>query len=165
VDCQGLPEQMEGYFPSVSELKFSNEMGDTLILPVEDYSRSTPRTLTNNPLSVGGTGAKPICYETLEARSSLNIPLYWTFKLSVSGEDQTSEINLTITEEFISTNSFNLVVNETPSSVGNDKVFGDTIIMTASQSVVRFSEAKMVYGQGLVRLHDVVNNCNWTRVW
>ncbi len=29
VDCPGLPEQLEGYFPAVGELKFSNGLGDT----------------------------------------------------------------------------------------------------------------------------------------
>ena len=165
VDCSGLPQQMEGYFPSVSELKFSNGIGDTLILPVEYYSRSVPRTLTNNPLSVGGTGAKPFCYETIEAWSSMSIPVYWSFKLTVSEDSKTTEINFTITEEFISTNSFNKKVNETPSTLGDYKVFGDTLVMSVIQSVTRFSEAQIVYGQGLVKLHDVVNNCDWTRVW
>lgn len=165
VDCPGLPQQMEGYFPSVSELKFSNGIGDTLILPVEYYSRSVPRTLTNNPLSVGGTGAKPFCYETIEAWSSMATPVYWSFKLTVSEDSKTTEINFTITEEFISTNSFNKKVNETPSTLGDYKVFGDTLVMSVIQSVTRFSEAQIVYGQGLVKLHDVVNNCDWTRVW
>jgi hypothetical protein len=166
VECPGLPYQMEGYFPSVSELKFSNAIGDTLILPVDNYSRSIPRTLSNNPLSVGGTGAKPFCIETLEAWSSMNIPVYWSFKLAVSEDAKTTEINFTITEAFISTNSFNKVVNETPSTLGDYKVFGDTLVMPAIQlPVARFTEAQIIFGQGLVKLHDVVNNCDWTRVW
>lgn len=166
VECPGLPYQMEGYFPSVSELKFINGIGDTLILPVDDYSRSIPRTLSNNPLSVGGTGAKPFCIETLEAWSSMYIPVYWSFKLAVSEDAKTTEINFTITEAFISTNSFNKVVNETPSTLGDYNVFGDTLVMSAIQPpVARFTEAQIVYGQGLVKLHDVVNNCDWTRVW
>lgn len=166
VECPGLPYQMEGYFPSVNELKFSNGIGDTLLLPVDDYSRSIPRTLSNNPLSVGGTGAKPFCIETIEAGSSMSIPVYWSFKLAVSEDTKTTEINFTITEAFISTNSFNKVVNETPSTLGDYKVFGDTLVMSAIQPpVARFTEAQIVYGQGLVKLHDVVNNCDWTRVW
>ncbi|MFA9221185.1 MAG: hypothetical protein ACEQSL_08355, partial [Sediminibacterium sp.] len=83
VDCPGLPQQMEGYFPSVSELKFSNGLGDTLVFPVSQYSRDVPRTLSNNPLSVGGTGSKPVCYETLEAASTMSIPVYWSFELAL----------------------------------------------------------------------------------
>jgi hypothetical protein len=165
VDCQGLPQEIEGYFPSVSELKFSNGIGDTLILPVEDYSRSIPRTLSNNPWSAGGSGMKQVCYETIEARSSINIPVYWSFKLAVSENSKTTEINFTITEQFISTNSFNKAVNETPSTLGNYKVFGDTLVISVSQSVARFTVAKIIFGQGLVKLHDVVNNCDWTRFW
>lgn len=166
VDCPGLPQQMEGYFPSVSELKFSNGLGDTLILPVSQYSRDVPRTLSNNPLSVGGTGMKPVCYETLEAASTMNIPVYWSFELGVSEGEKTTTISLSITEEFVSNNYFEAQVNETPSSLGDYKVFGDTLAITASPvSSMRFSEAQIVYGQGLVKLHDVVNNCDWTRVW
>ena len=166
VDCPGLPQQMEGYFPSVSELKFSNGLGDTLILPVSQYSRDVPRTLSNNPLSVGGTGMKPVCYETLEAASTMNIPVYWSFELGVSEGEKTTTISLSITEEFVSNNYFEALVNETPSSLGDYKVFGDTLAITASPvSSMRFSEAQIVYGQGLVKLHDVVNNCDWTRVW
>jgi hypothetical protein len=166
VDCPGLPEQMEGYFPSVSELKFSNGLGDTLVFPVSQYSRDVPRTLSNNPLSVGGTGSKPVCYETLQAASTMSIPVYWSFELGVSEDEKTTSISLSITEEFVSNNYFEAQVNETPSSLGDYKVFGDTLdIMASPVSSMRFSEAQIVYGQGLVKLHDVVNNCEWTRVW
>ena len=166
VDCPGLPEQMEGYFPSVGELKFSNGLGDTLVFPVEEYTRAVPRTLSNNPLSVGGTGMKPVCYETLKAYSIMSIPMYWSFELGVSEDEKTTSISLNITEEFLSNNYFDVQVNETPSSLGDYKVFGDTLVIAASPvSSMRFSEAQIVYGQGLVKLHDVVNNCDWTRVW
>ena len=166
VDCPGLPEQMEGYFPSVSELKFTNGLGDTLVFPVAQYSRDVPRTLSNNPLSVGGTGSKPVCYETLQAASIMSIPVYWSFELGVSEDEKTTSISLSITEEFVSNNYFEAQVNETPSSLGDYKVFGDTLdIMASPVSSMRFSEAQIVYGQGLVKLHDVVNNCEWTRVW
>ena len=166
VDCPGLPQQMEGYFPSVSELKFSNGLGDTLVFPVSQYSRDVPRTLSNNPLSVGGTGSKPVCYETLEAASTMSIPVYWSFELGVSDDERTTKISLSITEEFISSNYFEAQVNETPSSLGDYKVFGDTLdIMASPVSSMRFSEAQIVYGHGLVKLHDVLNNCDWTRVW
>ena len=166
VDCPGLPEQMEGYFPSVSELKFSNGLGDTLILPVQEYQRDVPRTLSNNPLSVGGTGMKPVCYERLSASSSMYIPVYWFFELGVSEDEQTTEIRLSITEEFVSSNYFEFQINETPSSLGDYKVFGDTLnIVALPVPNLKFTEAQIVYGQGLVKLHDVVNNCVWTRVW
>ena len=166
IDCPGLPEQMEGYFPSVSELKFSNGLGDTLVLPVQEYERDVPRTLSNNPLSVGGTGMKPFCYERLKAYSIMSIPMYWSLELGVSEDEKTTSISLNITEEFLSNNYFEAQVNETPSSLGDYKVFGDTLDITASPvSSMRFSEAQIVYGQGLVKLHDVVNNCDWTRVW
>jgi hypothetical protein len=165
VDCSGLPQQMEGYFPLASELKFSNGIGDTLILPVEIYSRTSPRTLSNNPLSVGGTGSKPVCYETYEVGSTYLIPIYWSFKLTVSEDSKTTEIDLTITETQVSTNSFNKIVYETPSKIGDYKVFGDTIIMPVMQPVARFTEAQLIYGKGLVKLHDVVKNCDWTRIW
>ena len=166
VDCPGLPEQMEGYFPSVSELKFSNGLGDTLVFPVSQYSRDVPRTLSNNPLSVGGTGSKPYCYESLKAYSSMSIPMYWSFELGVSEDEKTTTISLSITEEFVSSNYFETQVSETPSSLGDYKVFGDTLsIVAIPVSNLRFTEAQIVYGQGLVKLHDVVNNCDWTRVW
>jgi hypothetical protein len=166
VDCPGLPQQMEGYFPSVSEMKFSNGLGDTLVLPVQKYELDVPRTLSNNPLSVGGTGMKPICYETLKASSTMSIPMYWSFELGVSEDLKTTSISLNITEEFLSNNYFDVQVNETPSSLGDYKVFGDTLDIMASPVLsMRFSEAQIVYGQGLVKLHDVVNNCDWTRVW
>lgn len=166
VDCPGLPQQMEGYFPSVGELKFSNGLGDTLVLPVEEYTRAVPRTLSNNPLSVGGTGMKPTCYEYIKARSSQYIPIYWFFELGVSEDDKTTTITFNITEEFVSSNYFEVVVNETPSSLGDYKVFGDTLnIVALPISNLRFNEAQLVYGQGLVKLHDVMNNCDWTRVW
>ena len=166
VDCPGLPEQMEGYFPSVSELKFSNGLGDTLVLPVQEYERDVPRTLSNNPLSAGGTGSKPVCYESLKAYSSMSIPIYWSFELGVSEDEKTTTISLSITEEFVSSNYFETQVSETPSSLGDYKVFGDTLsIVAIPVSNLRFTEAQIVYGQGLVKLHDVVNNCDWTRVW
>ena len=166
VDCPGLPQQMEGYFPSVGELKFSNGLGDTLVFPVEEYTRAVPRTLSNNPLSVGGTGMKPVCYETLQARSSTYIPVYWSFELGVSEDEKTTTISFNITEEFVSNNYFEGVVSETPSSLGDYKVFGDTLdIVAIPVSNPRFTEARIVYGQGLVKLHDVVNNCDWTRFW
>jgi len=166
VDCPGLPQQMEGYFPSVGELKFSNGLGDTLVLPVEEYTRAVPRTLSNNPLSVGGTGMKPTCYEYIKARSSQYIPIYWFFELGVSEDEKTTTITFNITEEFVSSNYFEVVVNETPSSLGDYKVFGDTLnVVALPVSNLRFNEAQIVYGQGLVELHDVLNNCDWTRVW
>ena len=166
VDCPGLPQQMEGYFPSVSELKFSNGLGDTLAFPVEEYTRAVPRTLSNNPLSVGGTGMKPVCYETLRAGSSAYVPFYWSFELGVSEDEKTTTISFNIIEEFVSNNYFEAVVSETPSSLGDYKVFGDTLdIVALPVSNPRFSEARIVYGQGLVKLHDVMNNCDWTRVW
>jgi hypothetical protein len=166
VDCPGLPEQMEGYFPSVGELKFSNGLGDTLVFPVEEYTRAVPRTLSNNPLSVGGTGMKPFCYETLRASSSVYIPFYWSFELGVSEDEKTTTIRFNLTEEFVSNNYFEVVVNDTPSSLGDYKVFGDTLdIVAIPVSNLRFSEARIVYGQGVVKLHDVMNNCDWTRVW
>ena len=166
VDCPGLPEQMEGYFPSVSELKFSNGLGDTLVFPVSQYSRDVPRTLSNNPLSVGGTGSKPYCYESLKAYSSMSIPMYWSFELGVSEDEKTTSIRLSITEEFVSSNYFETQVSETPSSLGDYKVFGDTLnIVALPVPNLKFTEAQIVYGQGLVKLHDVVNNCDWTRVW
>ena len=166
VDCPGLPEQMEGYFPSVGELKFSNGLGDTLVFPVEEYTRAVPRTLSNNPLSVGGTGMKPFCYETLRASSSVYIPFYWSFELGVSEDEKTTTIRFNLTEEFVSNNYFEVVVNDTPSSLGDYKVFGDTLdIVAIPVSNLRFSEARIVDGQGVVKLHDVMNNCDWTRVW
>lgn len=165
VECSGLPQQMEGYFPLVNELKFSNGIGDTLVLPVEIYTRSSPRTLTNNPLSVGGTGAKPVCSETFEAASTFQIPIYWSFKLAVSNDAKTTEINLVITESQVSTSNFNKVVNETPNKLGDYKVFGDTLIMPVMQPVARFTKAQIIYGKGLVRLHDEFKNCDWTRIW
>ncbi len=166
VDCPGLPEQMEGYFPSVSELKFSNGLGDTLFFPVSQYLRDVPRTLSNNPLSAGGTGSKPVCYETLKASSIMSIPMYWSFELGVSEDEKTTTIRLSITEEFVSSNYFETQVSETPSSLGDYKVFGDTLnIVAIPVSNPKFTEAQIVYGQGLVKLHDVVNNCDWTRVW
>ena len=129
------------------------------------YSFDLPVIVVGN-LSVGGTGAKPFCIETIEAGSSMSIPVYWSFKLAVSEDSKTTEINFTITEAFISTNSFNKVVNETPTTLGDYKVFGDTLVMSAIQPpVARFTDVQIVYGQGLVKLHDVVNNCDWTRVW
>jgi len=166
VDCPGLPQQMEGYFPSVDELKFSNGLGDTLVFPVAEYTRAVPRTLTNNPLSVGGTGSKPVCYESLQARSSTYIPVYWSFELGVSEDEKTTTISFNVTEEFVSSNYFEVVVNETPTTLGDYKVFGDTLDLVAFPvSNARFTEARIVYGQGLVELHDVMNNCDWARVW
>jgi hypothetical protein len=166
VNCPGLPEQMENYFPNVGDLKFINGQGDTLVLPSEEYSRSEARTLSNNPLSVGGTGMKPVCNETLQARSSVYIPVYWSFELRVSEDEKTTTISFNITEEFVSNNYFEAVVSETPSSLGDYKVFGDTLdIVALPVSNPRFSEARIVYGQGVVKLHDVMNNCDWTRVW
>ncbi len=166
VDCPGLSEQMEGYFPSVGELKFSNGLGDTLVFPVGEYTRAVPRTLSNNPLSVGGTGMKPVCYETLRASSSPYVPFYWSFELGVYEDETTTTISFNIIEEFVSNNYFEAVVNETPSSLGDYKVFGDTLdIVALPVSNPRFSEAQIVYGQGVVKLHDVINNCDWTRVW
>lgn len=166
VNCPGLPEQMENYFPNVGEMKFSNGLGDTLILPVEKYTRAEPRTVSNNPLSVGGTGMKPSCYEYIQARSSQYIPVYWFFELGVSENEKTTTLTFNITEEFVSNNYFETVVNETPSTVGDYKVFGDTLNITAlTVSNPRFTEAQIVYGQGVVKLHDIMNNCDWTRVW
>lgn len=166
VDCPGLPEQMEGYFPSVGELKFSNGLGDTLVLPVQEYKRDVPRTLSNNPWSAGGTGGRPVCYERLMVNSSMYIPVYLLFELGVSEDEKTTQISLSITEEFVSSNYFETQVNETPSSLGDYKVFGDTLNLEAIPVFnLKFSEAQIVYGQGLVKLHDVVNNCDWTRVW
>lgn len=165
VECSGLPEEMEGYFPIVDELKFSNGIGDTLILPVQNYARSSPRTLSSNPLSVGGTGATPVCSETFEIGSTFQNPIYWSFDLVVADYNETTEINLSITEEGVSSNNFNKVVNETPNKLGDYKVFGDTIIMPVIQPLARFTEAQIIYGIGLVKLHDEVNNCDWTRIW
>jgi hypothetical protein len=93
------------------------------------------------------------------------IPVYWSFKLAVSEDDKTTEINFSITEEFISTNYFKRVVNVTPSTLGDYKVFGDTLVLSVIQPAARFTEAQIVFDQGLVKLHDVVNNCDWRRVW
>jgi hypothetical protein len=137
-----------------------------LVFPVAEYTRAVPRTLSNNPLSVGGTGMKPICYERIKASSSMYIPVYWFFELGVSEDEKTTTISLSITEEFVSNNYFEAQVNETPSSLGDYKVFGDTLnIVAIPVSNPKFTEAQIVYGQGLVKLHDVVNNCDWTRVW
>jgi hypothetical protein len=97
----------------------------------------------------------------------MSIPVYWSFKLTVSEESKSSEINFTMTEEFISSNFFSKVVNETPGTLGDYKVFGDTINLSVVQQppVARFTEAQIIFGQGLVKLRDLVNNCYWTRFW
>lgn len=164
VDCHGLPQEMEGYFPKVSELKFTNEIGDTLTWSVEAYTRSTQRTLTNNPLSTGGTGNKPVCYETLEARSSMYASPDWKFKLTVSEIDKSTDITFSVVENS-RYSSFNKAVNATPSTLGDFKVFGDTLVMPVLQPDARFTKVQIVYGQGLMKLHDEVHHCDWTRVW
>ena len=166
VDCPGLPEQMENYFPNTGDLKFINGQGDTLVLASGEYSRSEPRTLSNNPLSVGGTGMKPVCYETIQTGSSQYNPIGWSFELGVYDDEKSTSIRFNLTEEFVSNNYFEAVVNETPSSLGDYKVFGDTLDMVAIPVTnPRFTEARIVYGLGVVKLHDVMNNCDWTRVW
>lgn len=166
VDCPGLAQQMENYFPNLGDLKFINGQGDTLVLPVEQYSRSEKRTLSNNPWSVGGTGMKPVCYEYIQARSSQYIPIYWFFELGISEDDNSTTLTFNVTEEFVSSNYFEVLVNETPGSLGDYKVFGDTLEIVALEvSNPRFTQAQIIYGQGLVKLHDVINNCDWTRVW
>ena len=84
----------------------------------------------------------------------------------MSEDEKTTSIRLSITEEFVSSNYFEFQINETPSSLGDYKVFGDTLnIVALPVPNLKFTEAQIVYGQGLVKLHDVVNNCDWTRVW
>ncbi|MEY3861389.1 MAG: hypothetical protein RIS50_1670, partial [Bacteroidota bacterium] len=36
--------------------------------------------------------------------------------------------------------------------------------MPVVQPVARFTEAQIIYGKGLVKLRDVVKNCDWTRI-
>jgi hypothetical protein len=126
VDCPGVPEQMEGYFPSVSELKLSNGLGDTLFFPIQEYTRALPRTVSNNPLSVGGTGGTPICFETLSAESFI-MPIDCKFELKILESEKKTQIRFSIHEESAYYNFFDVEVNETPSSLGDYKVFGDTL--------------------------------------
>jgi predicted nucleotidyltransferase len=77
-----------------------------------------------------------------------------------------SDIDLAVWSPEFSNNYFETQVSETPNSLGDYKVFGDTLnIVAIPVSNPKFTEAQIVYGQGLVKLHDVVNNCDWTRVW
>jgi hypothetical protein len=128
--------------------------------------KSLPRTVTNNPWSAGGAGAgRPYCNESLQAGSANYTGTYFGAIISVFDESQRSEFSFSITESGVSSNSFYVEVNETPASLGDYRVFGDTLDLVCDIPSARFTQAKFIYGQGLVKLHDITNNCDWTRVW
>jgi hypothetical protein len=81
----------------------------------------------------------------------------------LSERENYTKLRLYLTEEFVSSSNFNIEASTTPSSLGTDKVFGDTINMNSS--IGRFNFAQLIYGQGIVQLYDVVNNCEWNRVF
>ncbi len=163
INCAGFPDGLKNYFPDTSLIKFTNSANDTLKIVINIKYITLPRTESNNPLSVGGTGSAPFCIEQLTYRNNYgsNIELY--FDISLSEKENYTKLRLYLTEEFVSTSNFYTEESTTPSSLGTVKVFGDTINMNSS--IGRFNFAQLIYGQGIVQLYDVVNNCEWNRVF
>ena len=162
INCPGFPEGLKNYFPDTSLLKFTNSANDTLKIVINIKYITLPRTESNNPLSEGGSGSAPICIEQLTYQNNdvSNIELY--FDISMSEENYT-QLRLYLTEVSVLTSNFYIEESTTPSSLGTGKVFGDTINMNSS--IGRFNFAQLIYGQGIVKLYDVVNNCEWNRVF
>lgn len=162
INCPGFPEGLKNYFPNTSLLKFTNANNDTLKIAIVTSFITTPRTESNNPLSVGGTGSAPVCIEQLEY-SNYNSNLSFSFNLSLNEKYNYTSIRINLSEEFVSSSYFEIETSNTPTTLGNNKVFGDTLNLNSSFG--RFNFAQLIYGQGIVKLYDVVNNCEWNRVF
>jgi hypothetical protein len=163
INCPGFPEGLKNYFPDNSLLKFTNSANDTLKIVINIKYITLPRTESNNPLSVGGTGSAPICIEQLTYKNNYGSTIELYFDISMSEKGNFTKLRLYLTEVSVLTSDFYIEESTTPSSLGSGKVFGDTINMNSS--IGRFNFAQLIYGQGIVKLYDVVNNCEWNRVF
>lgn len=163
INCPGFPEGLKNYFPDNSLLKFTNSANDTLKIVMNIKYITLPRTESNNPLSVGGTGFAPVCIEQLTYKNNYGSTIELYFDISMSEKENYTKLRLYLTEVSVLTSNFYIEESTTPSSLGTDKVFGDTINMNSS--IGRFNFAQLIYGQGIVKLYDVVNNCEWNRVF
>lgn len=163
INCPGFPEGLKNYFPDTSLLKFTNSANDTLKIVMNIKYITLPRTESNNPLSEGGTGSAPICIEQLTYKNNYGSTIELYFDISMSEKENFTKLRLYLTEVSVLTSNFYIEESTTPSSLGTGKVFGDTINMNSS--IGRFNFAQLIYGQGIVKLYDVVNSCEWNRVF
>ncbi len=163
INCAGFPEGLKNYFPETSLLKFTNSANDTLKIVMNIKYITLPRTESNNPLSEGGSGSAPFCIEQLTYRNNYGSTIELYFDISMSEKENYTKLRLYLTDVSVLTSNFYIEASTTPSSLGTGKVFGDTINMNSS--IGRFNFAQLIYGQGIVKLYDAVNNCEWNRVF
>jgi hypothetical protein len=164
INCPGFPEGLKNYLPETSLLKFTNTSNDTLEIAINSKFITLPRTVSNNPLSEGGTGADPVCIEELTYNNdSYNNTQELVFYFNISLSSYGATLRLNLQEPLVSTSTFDVETSNTPSSLGTSNIFGDTLNLNCTFG--RFSFAQIIYGQGIVKLYDVANNCEWTRVF
>lgn len=165
INCAGFPEGLKNYFPNTSLLKFTNANNDTLKIAIVGSNVSVPRTVSNNPLSEGGSGGNPFCVEVLSYYSnyynSFTDELEFSINITFYNESKNTNLRFNVSEPFVSSSGFEIDTINTTTSSG--KVFGDTLNLNSSFG--RFNFAQLIYGQGIVKLYDVVNNCEWNRVF
>jgi hypothetical protein len=165
INCPGFPEGLKNYFPNTSLLKFTNANNDTLKIAIIGSDISVPRTVSNNPLSEGGSGGDPFCIEELSYFSNyyntFTNELEFSINITFYNESKYTYLRFNVTEPFVSTSGFEIDTTNTTTPYG--KVFGDTLNLNSSFG--RFNFAQLIYGQGIVKLYDLVNNCEWNRVF
>jgi hypothetical protein len=165
INCAGFPEGLKNYFPNTSVLKFTNANNDTLKIVIVGSNISVPRTESNNPLSEGASGGNPVCIEELSYNSNyyttFTNELEFSINITFYNESKYTYLRFNVTEPFVSTSGFEIDTTNTTTPYG--KVFGDTLNLNSSFG--RFNFAQLIYGQGIVKLYDLVNNCEWNRVF
>lgn len=162
-DCPAFSENLLPYIPNESRLIFYNDNGDSLLLRTDVYDKTEQHTMTRNRLSVGGSGSKPYCVASCKLSSSLlsSDANQIDYSIHVDNEADTCALRLSIASAVPSNDYFTRSVAFANSS----KVFGDTLQLTNPSPTTssRFSSVTIVYGRGIVRITDDLENCVWSR--
>jgi hypothetical protein len=162
-DCPGFSENLLAYIPQESRLVFYNGDGDSLVFNTGSYSKTEPRTLQRNVLSVGGTGSKPYCMSSCSMSSEMlsTEEPQLNYTINIDNEADTCDISLSFASSLPSNDYFFTRAEFSPTG----RVFGDTIRLGNYTPTTdpRFSFIEIVYGRGITRIQDDLEGCEWVR--
>jgi hypothetical protein len=162
-ECPGFSDNLLPYIPQESRLVFRNVAGDSLVFNTLTFSKTPPRTVKQNVLSVGGTGSKPYCVSNCSLGSVI-VPSdsqSLGYIIDVDNEANACTLRVSMASQLPSNDYFMKIVPFSP--VG--KLFGDTILLSNSSPTTdpRFSRIEIIHGRGLVGIQDDVKKCWWKR--
>jgi hypothetical protein len=163
-ECPGFSDNLLPYIPQEDKLVFRNELGDSLVFSINNYEKTPSRTLKQNIWATGGPEmGKPYCISSCGLRSEVvsSDARQLGYTITVDNEALSCSLSISISSSLPS-NDYFLEVKPFTSA---RKLFGDTLRLGNAVPTTdpRFSLVEVVYGRGIVKLKDDVENCIWVR--